>query len=110
MVQGREISVVISGQEGRGGFPGKEVVYRRAAFRRVGRQRARASVERVTVQHEVRHTVEQGTQLREAVDAAGAVTKMQVGEDADEGAGHVMGRRFWLHRSGDGFSSDPSIF
>jgi hypothetical protein len=87
---------VISGQEGRGGFPGKEVVYRRAAFRRVGRQRARAGVERVPVQYEVRHTVEQGSQLREAVDAAGAVTKMQVGEDADERAGHDNGSKILI--------------
>ena len=86
----REIGVVVAGDKSRPRDMRREKVrHGGAAGRSVGRGRAGPRVERVPVQHQVCHTVEERAELIESADLTGTVAEMDVGKDADEFGRHV---------------------
>lgn len=90
LMRRREVGVVVAGEEGDGRrVAGKELEDGRANFRGVRGVGARAGVERVAVEHEVLHAIEQRAQLRQAREAARPFAEMKIGNDAEEGGGHV---------------------
>lgn len=96
-----EVGVVIAGENRGGAVDGGEPVAEVGAEPGgVLGARAGAGVEGIAVEDEPGGTVEERAELREAVDAAGPVTVVEVGKDAGERGGHGGGQAVYAGAGG----------
>jgi hypothetical protein len=59
-------------------MPWEEIQHRGVALSGVGRIRAYARVECIAIEYEMRHAIQERTELRQLIDAAGVIAEVDV--------------------------------
>ena len=91
VVERREIGVVVAAEERRAGRVAREKIHHRGVtLGRVRRIGPHARVEGISIQDNVRHSVEQRAELGQSIDAAGVIAEMDVRENARDGNRHKV--------------------
>ena len=91
VMQRRKIGVVIAAEKRRRGSVARDKIHHRGvALGRVRRIGPHARVERISVQDDMRHPVEQRTELVQPNDTAGVIAEMDVRENARDGNRHKV--------------------